>query len=295
MWEFLEFWSTTEPSLDLHMCPKDLASKVIVLLRKSFMFIIDFKTNKFYSYMLRGSSRCVRGSDIARNIISGSSRKQFLRGSIRGSCGWKLCGSPPGTWGLRQAVLKGINDTVKMYLVSAGLFAAPCFCNQQPPLFQKYRVEVWHAGKHARVRITKLEMCHSFVMNTYKALRDAHIQFPFESKLRSARDMGNYGKLLQPIYPGERKRPFCPSSGSDSMFASPRLHPSSMSIPRERHKGTLDSTQQTNVMSTTMCAPAPSDGRQWWQPQVQLAEENVCCHPSPFFLLPRLTFQGRHW
>jgi len=69
------------------MCPKDLASKVIVLLRKSFMFIIDFKTNKFYSYMLRGSSRCVRGSDIARNIISGISRKQFLRGSIRGSCG----------------------------------------------------------------------------------------------------------------------------------------------------------------------------------------------------------------
>ena len=96
------------------------ASKVIVLLRKSSMFISDFKINKFYSYMLRGSSRCVRGSDIARNIETMVLRKLaeaiFKRKHSRTLRLWsrKLCGSPRGTWGLRQAVLKGINDTTQL-------------------------------------------------------------------------------------------------------------------------------------------------------------------------------------
>ena len=109
------------------------ASKVIVLLRKSSMFISDFKINKFYSYMLRGSSRCVRGSDIARNIKTMVLRKLaeaiFKRKHSRKLRLWsrKLCGSPRGTWGLRQAVLKGINDTAQLNMRRhLKLWTAPC-------------------------------------------------------------------------------------------------------------------------------------------------------------------------
>ena len=71
--------------------------------------------------MLRGSSRCVRGSHIARNIKPMVLRKLaeaiFKRKHSRKLRLWsrKLCGSPRGTWGLRQAVLKGINDTAQLW------------------------------------------------------------------------------------------------------------------------------------------------------------------------------------
>ena len=99
------------------------ASKVIVLLCKSSMLIYDIKINKFYSYMLRGSSRSVRRNDIARNIKIMVLRKLaeaiFKRKHSRKLRLWsrKLCGSPRGTWGLRQAVLKGINDTAHMVIL----------------------------------------------------------------------------------------------------------------------------------------------------------------------------------
>ena len=121
------------------------ASKVIVLLRESSMFIYDFKINKFYSYMLRGSSRSLRGSDIARNIKILVLRKLaeaiFKRKHSRKLRLWsrKLCGSPRGTWGLRQAVLKGINDTahlVKKFqqLVNFCLYNQKLFASAMVPL-----------------------------------------------------------------------------------------------------------------------------------------------------------------
>ena len=100
--------------------------------------------------MLRGSSRCVRGSDIARNITPMVLRKLaeaiFKRKHSRKLRLWsrKLCGSPRGTWGLRQAVLKGINDTAQMgwFNHQPEIFTT-FFCQGQIPLHPELPLYRW--------------------------------------------------------------------------------------------------------------------------------------------------------
>ena len=66
------------------------ASKVIALLRKSSMFISEFKSTNSIPTCF-AEARAVFAEAILQEISNqwycGSSRKQFLRGSIRGSCG----------------------------------------------------------------------------------------------------------------------------------------------------------------------------------------------------------------
>ena len=118
----LEIWSITKSSLDLHICPQDLFRKQYCFTVNHLytVFIFDFKTNRFYFHMLRGSSRCVRGSDIAKNNKEMVPRKLaeaiLLEEAFAEAAAViaEALRKPSRTWGLRQAVLKGINDTAQV-------------------------------------------------------------------------------------------------------------------------------------------------------------------------------------
>ena len=125
--------------------------------------------------MLRGSSRCVRGSDIARNIKTMVLRKLaeaiFKRKHSRKLRLWsrKLCGSPRGTWGLRQAVLKGINDTAHLCPLFKQMTQMTDFCGSWLVGFLiSQELTIWFsllfaAKKHKRIVQPRLKTSVLFV------------------------------------------------------------------------------------------------------------------------------------
>ena len=95
--------------------------------------------------MLRGSSRCVRGSDIAKNNKEMVPRKQLEEAFAEAAAVIaEALRKPSRTWGLRQAVLKGINDTAHLFkaFVMAHILIGERTLEGAPKWFEVSRVQI---------------------------------------------------------------------------------------------------------------------------------------------------------